>query len=182
MVTDGQTDRQIKFNHYCLFYIGKTSNFPSDHFREAEKSIHVPFLCHTVLEFDYKGLEYTNTDHGIALRIPEGAVAAGEKVHLEFSVAIYGPFGFPPNMLPISPIVWLCLMEKIDLKKPFEIAIPHIHRGITEKDIHNFQVCFAKADHTGFEVDSDGRKYNTDLWNLKMPSMYHSNLSVMVFL
>ena len=85
-------------------------------------------------------------------------MAVGEVVHLEFSVAMHGPFRFPPNKLPISSIVWLCLMEEIDLKKPFEIEMPHIHQGLAKEDIQHYHICFAKADHTGL-LDSDGQKY-----------------------
>ena len=61
------------------------------YFSIAEKTANVPFLDHLMLEVDCNGREYTNVDHDITLRIPEGAVAEGEKVHFEVGVAMYGP-------------------------------------------------------------------------------------------
>ena len=55
---------------------------------------------------------YTITEHDITLRIPEGAVAIGKFSHLEMGAAMYGPFTFPENTQPISPILWLCPLEE----------------------------------------------------------------------
>ena len=55
----------------------------STYFHSAEKIAHVPFFDHQILEVDCAGREYTNVDHDITLRIPEGAVAEGEKIHFE---------------------------------------------------------------------------------------------------
>ena len=97
----------------------------STHFSTAKERGHVPFLDHQILEVDSAGREYTNVDHDFTLRIPEGAVAEGEKVHLEVGVAMYGPFTFPDNTQPISPILWLCILEEdIELKKSFQVVLP----------------------------------------------------------
>ena len=65
-----------------------------------------------MLECDFNGREYTNVDHDFTLRIPKGAVAEGEKVHFEIAVAMCGPFNFPEGTKVISPILWLCLLER----------------------------------------------------------------------
>lgn len=47
---------------------------------------------------------------------------------LEFGVAIAGPFTYPDNIMPVSPILWvqlLCNSDQGELKKPMEITIPH---------------------------------------------------------
>ena len=109
----------------------------------------MPFLHHQVLECGYNGMEHTIEDHDITLRIPEGAVAEGEKIHFEIAVAMYGPFNFSTNTQPISPIVWLCpLEEDAELMKPFVLIIPHFLTELTIERLRYHQVRFAKANHS----------------------------------
>ena len=90
-------------------------------------------------------------DHDITLRIPEGAVAEGEKIHFEVGVAMYGPFVFPENTQPISPILWLCVVEgDAQLRKPFQIVLPHYLTGLSKEKIEYHQVRFAKANHNDY--------------------------------
>ena len=73
------------------------------------------------------------------------------KVHFEVGVAMYGPFIFPENTQPISPILWLCLLEEdVELKKPFQVILPHYLTGLSKERIQNHQVGFAKANHSNF--------------------------------
>ena len=128
------------------------------YFSVAEMTAHVPFLDHQMLECDCNGREYTNVDHDITLRIPEGAVAEGKKVHFEVAVTMYGPFNFPENTKLISPILWLCLLEEAaELKKPLEIVLPHYLTG----NIDQYNVGFMKANHNDYEMnDSCQMFYN----------------------
>ena len=104
-----------------------------------------------MLECDFNGREYTNVDHDFTLRIPEGAVAEGEKIHFEVGVAMYGPFIFPENTQPISPILWLCVLEgDAQLRKPFQIILPHYL--ISNGRIEHHQVRFAKANHNDYDT------------------------------
>lgn len=121
----------------------------SDWFSEAKKNAQVPFLHHQVLECGYDGMQHTIEEHDITLRIPEGAVAKGEKLHIEIGVAMYGPFIFPENTRPISPILWLCIVKEdnVALKKDFQIILPHFLVGIASEKLHYHQVGFAKAGH-----------------------------------
>ena len=113
----------------------------STYFSTAEQTANVPFLDHRLLECDCAGREYTNVDHDITLRIPEGAVAEGEKVHFEVGVAMYGPFIFPENSQPISPILWLCLLEEdVELKKPFQVILPHYLTGLSEEKMEQHKI------------------------------------------
>ena len=132
------------------------------HFNEAEKRAQVPFLHHQVLEFDCNGLQYTIKHHDITLRIPEEAVACGVKTHFEIAVAMYGPFSFPKYAQPISPIIWLCVLEEnVKLKKPFHLIVPHFLTGLTNKRLSYHQVKFVKASHNCTTVTEDGqRNYN----------------------
>ena len=119
------------------------------HFKEAEERAAVPFLFHHLLKCDSSGQQYTIDDHDITLRIPEGAVTKGDIVHFEIGVAAYGPFHFPANTQPISPIVWLCLLEKdYKLKKPFQLTLPHVLTQISEEKLRCHKASFAKANHS----------------------------------
>ena len=61
---------------------------------------------------------------------------------------MFGPFNFRENKNPISPIVWLCVLEGDGiLKKPFQLILPHYLTGLTKKGLHYHQVGFAKAGH-----------------------------------
>jgi hypothetical protein len=123
---------------------------------------HIPFLDHQMLEVDCAGREYTNVDHDFTLRIPEGAVAEGEKVHFEVGVAMYGPFIFPGNTQPISPILWLHLLdENVKLNKTIELVLPHCYTGsVTTLSQISFAVAFSK-DTT---KDSNEPRYLFQLW------------------
>ena len=129
-------------------------------FNEATNRAQVPFLDHRMLECDCNGREYTNVDHDITLRIPEGAVAEGEKVHFEVGMAMYGPFIFPENTQPISPILWLCLLEEdAQLKKPFQIILPHYLTGLSKERIQHHQVGFAKVNHNDYTFVDNQMSY-----------------------
>ena len=120
----------------------------TSHFTRAEKRAKVPFLHHCVLECGSSGQEYTIKDHDITLRIPPGAIPAGLKVHFEIAVAMFGPFIFPRDTQPISPILWLCLLDDCVLSKPFQVILPHYLKCTPlSKELEKHQIVFAKADH-----------------------------------
>ena len=97
---------------------------------------------------DCSSQKYTLDGHDITLIIPEGAVADGEKVELDIGVAMYGPFIFPENTQPVSPILWLYPQKaNVKLKKPLQVIIPHCLAGLTEDDLHQHHVCFMKSDY-----------------------------------
>lgn len=121
----------------------------SVHLREAELAAGVSVVCHDILECDLSGFEYTNTDHDITIKIPEGAIAEGKEIHFETAVVMYGPFIFPENCQPVSPILWLCIVEEnYELKKPIEITLPHFLTGVTEEKARLHSLTFVKASHT----------------------------------
>ena len=115
-------------------------------FHSAEERDQIPFHYHELLECDSSGLEYANADHEIKLSVPKSAVAAGETVYFEVGVTMYGPFTFPENTRHISPILWLCTLEKEGLMKPFQLSLRHIlNINKTNENFHN--VKFIKANH-----------------------------------
>ena len=132
----------------------------SQFFIEAEKRAQVPFVHHKLLECDCRGQKYTIKDHDITLKISEGAIPVGKKIHFEIAVAMYGPFKFPENTQPISPILWLCLKENSALSIPFQVIFPHFLIGLTKEKAQYHQIVFAKADHNKYFIEDGWIKYS----------------------
>lgn len=124
---------------------------------EAMKLANVPFVDHYVLECDCSGIEYTNKKHNFSLRIPEGAIPMGEKIHFEVAIAMHGPFILPKATRLVSPILWLCAFEEnVKFIKPFQVVIPHILHEISEKKVEGYQLGFAKAKHSDVSFSASG--------------------------
>ena len=131
----------------------------SAYYKKALTEAHTPFMHHCILKCDSGGLNYTIEDHDITLNIPEGAVAYNQIIHIEIGVTMYGHFEFPKNSQPISPIIWLCLLEDdIKLKKTFQLILPHFLTGLTRDELKNHQVGLVKAIHSNVE-DDEMRQY-----------------------
>ncbi|MCG8623609.1 MAG: hypothetical protein MJE68_16655, partial [Proteobacteria bacterium] len=102
---------------------------------------------------DFSGYKYHNCDHDITLKIPDGAIPPGMVIHVEVAVALYGPFQFPDGLCPISPILWLCIQENVELRKPIHIMLPHFLTDL------NVGIQFAKADHKQYTTDEFGKNH-----------------------
>ena len=119
-------------------------------------------MHYCILKCDCNGLVYTIEDHDITLNVPEGAIAKNETIHIEIDVTMYGSFIFPKNTQPISPIIWLCVLEKdTKLRKPIRLILPHFLTNLTRDQLHNHQIGFAKASHRKYTVENSERKYNS---------------------
>ena len=137
-------------------------------FTVARNIATVAFLHHNLLECDSNGQDYTIENHDITLRIPEGAMAEGETVHFEVGVAMHGPFIFPENTQPVSPILWLCQLEEdIELEKPFQVILPHYLTGLSREMIEHHQVRFAKANHNDYTYVGNQMSYKFQTCDIK---------------
>ena len=121
----------------------------------------IPFLYYGRLDCDHYGLADVIEDHDITLRIPEGAVAEGEKIHFEVGVAMYGPFIFPENTQPISPILWLYASEDVRINKYFQLILPHCYTGSV---IPPELISFTIADQNSTEIIDGQAHYSFELW------------------
>ena len=97
-------------------------------------------------------------EHGIQINIPSGAL--DRKVEMEFAVCLTGPFKFPANKRPVSPILWICTKEHIKkFNKPIKITLPHIFPELSEQEIAELHLGFVKADHSkDYSILDDGSK------------------------
>ena len=78
----------------------------------------------------------------ITVTIPPGAIPEGITAHIEMGVALYGEFEFPDNYQPVSPLLYFCIEEDLELLLPVEYTLPHV---IT--DTSHVELTFAKAHH-----------------------------------
>lgn len=113
----------------------------------------VPFIDPIVsIKCDSEGGEYRSDIHDFRLSIPKGAVK--KRVDIQIGFALRGPFKFPGDLRPVSPIVWLCSTPETKLRKPVEIMLPHyLDTSVTAlskvpNSASRYSVQFVKASHT----------------------------------
>ena len=58
-------------------------------------------------------------------------------------VALYGPFKFSSNHQQVSPILWFCIRDKVELLLPIKFQLPHVVTNTSQ-----VKLSFAKADHS----------------------------------
>ena len=73
------------------------------------------------------GVSECGDESVIKLQIPPGAVAEGAAGHIDIGVAFNGPFQYPPGLVPVSPVFWLCVRdrENFQFQQPITITVRH---------------------------------------------------------
>ena len=91
-------------------------------------------------------------EHGIKVVFPPGAVSKGT-LNIEIGVLLSGPFTFPANFKPVSPVLWLCAKQNPSQKfsKPVSITLPHYVDCNTPEEGKRF--AFFKATHIDSFMD-----------------------------
>ena len=119
----------------------------------------VPFLKPIeVIPVTSKGAVYSCEEYGVVVKIPEGALPSWLCSSLEVGIAQHGPFEFPTGVMPISPILWVCMQHESLLLKPVEITLPHCLTDLTENDPLKGDIGVLKASHSSdYTVNSNGR-------------------------
>ena len=132
----------------------------------AQSSKHhgIPFLYHEVYQCGSEGGNYFIHGHDIALRIPSDAVSEEQTVYFEIGVAIYGPFTFPENICPISPIIWLNLINTTSsMRKAIQISLPHCLAEVTKEQVRFIRTGIEEVDENGLYGNFTICKSSTDL-------------------
>ena len=114
-----------------------------------------------VVTLTNEGKVVTIDKEGISVFVPDEAVPAGRRLHMEVGSAMYGRLSFPEGMNPVSPILWICPQEEMGLLKPFKITLPHTvqyEEGVTE-------LFFLKACHNEELPMTTG--LNTEIFNFE---------------
>eukprot|EP00731_Ephydatia_muelleri_P002690 Em0001g2690a len=60
------------------------------------------------IHLDENGYTDTNDCHGFSITFPSGILLSNQTITLTIGVMLYGPFLFPDNVVPVSPILWVC--------------------------------------------------------------------------
>ena len=85
----------------------------------------------------------------------------GKQIHFEIGVAMYGPFTFPEKTRPISPVIWLCILEEnAKLRKTFQLILPHILTGLNKDRLQHHRIEFLKANHKDVSLCDGHMMYN----------------------
>ena len=117
-----------------------------------------------VITLTSKGNIVTNDKEGITVHVPDDAVPVGKQLHIEVGSAMYGNLSFPKGMHPVSPILWICPQDEMDLLKPFKITLPHTvkyEEGVTE-------LFFLKACHSKeLPIDMSTRFNELEVFNFE---------------
>ena len=76
---------------------------------------------------------------------------------MRVGVTLFGPFMFPENYQPISPLLQLCPSEVdyYEFKKPIIVILPHFLSEKTIENLNTGEVRFAKANHNYSEKDEE---------------------------
>ena len=94
---------------------------------DPEEHGNIPFLQPLeTLSFDHNGARYRNEKMGVMIEIPKGTIEEGLTVNIKVGIALHGPFNYPTSMHPVSPILFLCPQEEVQLLQPIKIVLPHI--------------------------------------------------------
>ena len=120
----------------------------------------VPFLKPIeVISVTSKGAEYSCEEYGVRVKVPEGALPTSMHSTLEVGIASHGPFEFPPGMIPISPILWICMPHESLLLRPVEITLPHCLTDLSENDPVKDDIGFLKANHhKDYTTNTSGKR------------------------
>lgn len=101
------------------------------------------------LPVDSSGLVYHNSEYGVTLIIPEGALQQSATVW--FGACLYSyKFKFG-DYVPVTPIVWVHIDQK--LHKCAELHIPHDIAISSEQDLQQFTVLTADDDDYSEEIN-----------------------------
>ncbi len=107
---------------------------------------------------DQHGREYAIHLHDVTIKIPPSAIVENHfSMDIEVGIMLTGPFVFPQNIRPISPIIWICIRNEATLCKPVEITLPHFLK-FDALDSNELGLRFMKANHRAPRLFVDGSK------------------------
>lgn len=113
----------------------------------------------TRFKVNASGRECPLKAHDITVKIPPLAIKGHTLIDFEVGVMLNGPFIFPQNIRPISPILWICTRNKVFFCKPVEIVLPHFVRNLDhDEDVKKLGMQFMKASHHHSLQLPDGTK------------------------
>jgi hypothetical protein len=115
-----------------------------------------------VLKVDKNGGVYSIRSHDITLSVPPAAIKDNATLDIEVAVMLNGPFVFPSNIRPISPVLWICSRNKALLCKPIEITLPHFIGALSGDEAKLLGIHFMKASHYVPTLPDGTRRFTFD--------------------
>ena len=106
------------------------------------------------IKCDGEGGEYKHAIHGVSFCIPPGAVKEGSIATLTFGVVTVGPFKYPENTIPVSPVLWIQAEfsdGQAGFTKAIKIRLPHAVAGGDGVKHLTFVCCRKLLDTVVFE-------------------------------
>ena len=102
-----------------------------------------------IFEVGCSGGSYSNEDHQVYLKVPEGAVPQGKMVRIKIGVGLIStktPF-LPSNSMLVSPIASFYVEgeKNFHFLRPVEITLPHFVDINDEEDVKDLKLTFLKA-------------------------------------
>lgn len=111
------------------------------------------------ITIDENGCTHPNDHHGFSITFPPGILLPNQTITLTIGVMMYGPFKFPDNVVPVSPILWVsCNSSDVKLLKNAKVVLPHC-LDIDEKDSKGIEMLFMKAHVNHHCVVSNKMRY-----------------------
>ena len=104
------------------------------------------------IQLNENGCTHTNDLHEFSIIFPQGVLSPNQTITLTIGVMVYGPFLFPKNVKPVSPILWVCgNSTDVRLLQNAKVVLPHC-LDIDESDDRGIKLLFLKAhvNHTTF--------------------------------
>ena len=104
---------------------------------------------HTLQDCNSEVRSYYNEENDFRLVIPEGAIPVGDSITIDIGVALFGPFQYPPNIRPVSPVFWVSVRghQNYRFLKPLRVTIEHCLNlsGCDDAEIVDVGLQFMKA-------------------------------------
>lgn len=129
---------------------------------DDETKVQATFIGTKTVTVDNSGGDFTFEQHGVRLRVPEGAIPPEKTIQIEIGVCLNSPLIIPSRSIPVSPIVKLCVVgdQAFQFLKPIEVELPHCLDITDKNDIELFGLQFVKARHNQFCFHETNGKAN----------------------
>ena len=124
-------------------------------------------IC-TLGECTHSQQEYHNEDNDFRLVIPEGAIPVGDSITIDIGVALFGPFQYPPNIRPVSPVFWVSVRghQNYRFLEPLRVTIGHCLKLCDDSNLPALGLTFMTALYSEgrclFSATSEKQDFLTD--------------------
>ena len=111
---------------------------------------------------------YYNEDNDFWLVIPEGAIPVGDNIIIDIGVALFGPFQYPPNIRPVSPVFYISVRGQNNYRflKPLRVTLGHCLKLSDDSNLPalglTFMTAICNEGRCLFSATSENQDFLTD--------------------